>query len=137
MANKYHIISLCHIIFLCYIIPFSTRWHCNQAVICLPTLKPLSSTSTTTQAFPCKGTFPHSNVLLSDQSLCFSAAKAPYLARFKVRKCNVDELERVGMENNSGAPNLHTIQEDDNKLNLGEEYWTAAIFKVGDDVRQV
>lgn len=30
--------------------------------------------------------------------IVFSAAKAPFLARFKVRRCGVQELERIGLE---------------------------------------
>ncbi|XP_047491882.1 phosphatidylinositol 4-kinase alpha-like isoform X2 [Penaeus chinensis] len=56
-----------------------------------------------------------------------SAAKAPYLARFKVRRCGIKELEKQGMAVSSG-------QEVDS--NIGPEIWQAAIFKVGDDVRQ-
>lgn len=53
-----------------------------------------------------------------------SAAKAPFLARFKVRRCRISELEKLAMSKNLPA-------------NLGPELWQAAIFKVGDDVRQV
>ncbi|XP_074644001.1 phosphatidylinositol 4-kinase alpha-like [Tubulanus polymorphus] len=57
-----------------------------------------------------------------------SAAKAPFLARFKVKHCGVTELEHLGMEEN---PEEHLASVPDNKL-----VWQAAIFKVGDDVRQ-
>lgn len=59
-----------------------------------------------------------------------SAAKAPYLARFKVHRCGITELETMAMEvsNNTALDNA--------KLTMGIETWQAAIFKVGDDVRQ-
>ncbi|KAJ8042770.1 Phosphatidylinositol 4-kinase alpha [Holothuria leucospilota] len=53
-----------------------------------------------------------------------SAAKAPFLAKFSVRKCGVKELENVGM---------HGSSEVTKKKDLMTE---ACIFKVGDDVRQ-
>ncbi|XP_045112601.1 phosphatidylinositol 4-kinase alpha-like [Portunus trituberculatus] len=56
-----------------------------------------------------------------------SAAKAPYLARFKVRKCGIMELEKQGMAVSSGQCV---------STNIGPVIWQAAIFKVGDDVRQ-
>lgn len=59
----------------------------------------------------------------------YSAAKAPFLARFKVRRCGVAELEAVGLLKGNKAPPPST--------NMGSEYWQACIFKVGDDVRQV
>lgn len=57
-----------------------------------------------------------------------SAAKAPYLARFKVVKCGINELENIAM--------AVSINEKPPDLSLGPEIWQAAIFKVGDDVRQ-
>ncbi|KAK9746290.1 PI4-kinase N-terminal region [Popillia japonica] len=56
-----------------------------------------------------------------------SAAKAPYLARFKVTRYGINELEQIAME----MSNDHTPVSS-----LGHEIWQAAIFKVGDDVRQ-
>ncbi|XP_065168456.1 phosphatidylinositol 4-kinase alpha isoform X3 [Atheta coriaria] len=58
-----------------------------------------------------------------------SAAKAPYLARFKVQRYGINELEQVAMafSQNRGVAEVAT---------LGPEMWQAAIFKVGDDVRQ-
>ncbi|KAI8480194.1 Phosphatidylinositol 4-kinase alpha [Branchiostoma belcheri] len=53
-----------------------------------------------------------------------SAAKAPFLARFKVRKCGINDLENLGLEGG------------DTTDGTAEEVWQAAIFKVGDDVRQ-
>lgn len=58
--------------------------------------------------------------------LNFSAAKAPFLARFSVKKCGVKELENLGLEESYGSDNDGTPQ-----------HWQACIFKVGDDVRQV
>ncbi|CAL1289574.1 unnamed protein product [Larinioides sclopetarius] len=58
-----------------------------------------------------------------------SAAKAPYLARFKVRHCGIHEMENKVMSIAKG-------KEDEKEKNIGKEYWQAAIFKVGDDVRQ-
>ncbi|KAF2369045.1 Phosphatidylinositol 3-/4-kinase catalytic domain [Trinorchestia longiramus] len=56
-----------------------------------------------------------------------SAAKAPYLARFKVCRCGITELEKLGMAVSAGQSIPSGI---------GPEFWQAAIFKVGDDVRQ-
>lgn len=72
-----------------------------------------------------------------------SAAKAPYLARFRVRRCGINELESIALV--ISANQVHS--EDNNQLqaidqvnsvtsNMGVEMWQAAIFKVGDDVRQ-
>jgi phosphatidylinositol 4-kinase A len=61
-----------------------------------------------------------------------SAAKAPYLARFKVHRCGITELETLAMEISNNIQKSPTHE----KLNLGAEMWQAAIFKVGDDVRQ-
>ncbi|KAJ8972794.1 hypothetical protein NQ314_000030 [Rhamnusium bicolor] len=56
-----------------------------------------------------------------------SAAKAPYLARFKVVKCGINELENIAMVVSNNQTREQTF---------GPEMWQAAIFKVGDDVRQ-
>ncbi|EYC21934.1 hypothetical protein Y032_0018g3619 [Ancylostoma ceylanicum] len=69
-----------------------------------------------------------------------SAAKAPFLARFKVRRCGVQELEKIGLEAQSqekGKPpppraDLNELR----KVTDANTCWQAAIFKVGDDVRQ-
>ncbi|XP_062869739.1 phosphatidylinositol 4-kinase alpha isoform X2 [Trichomycterus rosablanca] len=58
-----------------------------------------------------------------------SAAKAPYLARFKVKRCGVSELEKEGLRCPSDS--LEDGDEDSEKV-----CWQAAIFKVGDDCRQ-
>ncbi|KAG8200239.1 hypothetical protein JTE90_025015 [Oedothorax gibbosus] len=56
-----------------------------------------------------------------------SAAKAPYLARFKVQHCGILEMENK----------VQSMAKENGKVdNMGKEYWQAAIFKVGDDVRQ-
>ncbi|KAL3270935.1 hypothetical protein HHI36_021440 [Cryptolaemus montrouzieri] len=57
-----------------------------------------------------------------------SAAKAPYLARFKIAKCGLLEMEKMAM-----AISLNQWTEEQS---MGMETWQAAIFKVGDDVRQ-
>nr|CAD7260807.1 unnamed protein product [Timema shepardi] len=60
-----------------------------------------------------------------------SAAKAPYLARFRVRRCGINELENMAM-----AVSNHNSPHNSSASGLGVELWQAAIFKVGDDVRQ-
>lgn len=64
-----------------------------------------------------------------------SAAKAPFLTRFKVLQCGINQVEQMSMNILSG------IKETDSKRSHYEsamynELWQAAIFKVGDDVRQ-
>ncbi|XP_073997967.1 phosphatidylinositol 4-kinase III alpha isoform X1 [Rhodnius prolixus] len=59
-----------------------------------------------------------------------SAAKAPYLARFKVKKCGINDLESMALAVSSGE------SEGADRPSIGLELWQAAIFKVGDDVRQ-
>ncbi|VDM24241.1 unnamed protein product [Toxocara canis] len=66
-----------------------------------------------------------------------SAAKAPFLARFKVRRCGVQELERIGIAAHEGS--RPPPDADIRVLARSEDSrvcWQAAIFKVGDDVRQ-
>lgn len=58
-----------------------------------------------------------------------SAAKAPFLARFKVCRCGINELETLAMNSSN--------QSKPSTKSFGPEVWQAAIFKVGDDVRQV
>ncbi len=55
-----------------------------------------------------------------------SAAKAPYLARFKVRHLGISEMEKRGVEISMGK---------EEELPEGDDIWQAAIFKVGDDCR--
>ncbi|XP_036614499.1 phosphatidylinositol 4-kinase alpha isoform X3 [Trichosurus vulpecula] len=62
-----------------------------------------------------------------------SAAKAPYLAKFKVKRCGVSELEKeAGMRCTSDHVSP-TEEEDEDSSKIS---WQAAIFKVGDDCRQ-
>ncbi|XP_077996530.1 phosphatidylinositol 4-kinase alpha-like [Glandiceps talaboti] len=56
-----------------------------------------------------------------------SAAKAPFLAKFKVKKVGVNELEIRGLKEG-----VNSLKE----LDIGPQIWQACIFKVGDDVRQ-
>ncbi|XP_062554225.1 phosphatidylinositol 4-kinase alpha isoform X2 [Armigeres subalbatus] len=62
-----------------------------------------------------------------------SAAKAPYLARFRVHRCGINELETMAMEVSN---NPHSQLDGPKLTSMGPETWQAAIFKVGDDVRQ-
>lgn len=64
---------------------------------------------------------------------CPSAAKAPYLAKFKVKRCGVSELEREGLRGTSDS----LEDGDQNPDGSSRVCWQAAIFKVGDDCRQV
>lgn len=57
-----------------------------------------------------------------------SAAKAPFLARFKVQKYGIKELENIALAVSANG-NVEV-------KSAGLETWQAAIFKVGDDVRQ-
>ncbi|XP_043226058.1 phosphatidylinositol 4-kinase alpha-like isoform X2 [Amphibalanus amphitrite] len=61
-----------------------------------------------------------------------SAAKAPYLARFRVERCGINELEQQVMHVLDGPDDAA----EERRPSMGVEKWQAAIFKVGDDVRQ-
>lgn len=58
-----------------------------------------------------------------------SAAKAPFLARFKVQRYGINELENIALA-------VSTNGKVENKKEAEDQTWQAAIFKVGDDVRQ-
>nr|CRZ25602.1 Bm7141 [Brugia malayi] len=65
-----------------------------------------------------------------------SAAKAPFLARFKVLRCGIQKLEQLGI---AAHQRKHIPEADIRFLSRSEDSlvcWQAAIFKVGDDVRQ-
>ena len=60
-----------------------------------------------------------------------SAAKAPYLAKFKVQKLGISKLEQAGLEFVEGGRSPVAEERE-----ADGSHWQAAIFKVGDDCRQ-
>lgn len=60
----------------------------------------------------------------------FSAAKAPYLARFRVRKCGINELEQTAMAISNQQTSGNSGKLIDSSSMMGLETWQAAIFKV-------
>lgn len=67
-----------------------------------------------------------------------SAAKAPFLTRFKVLQCGIDQVEHVSMKIISGDQDalFELTKRLQYESYMHKEVWQAAIFKVGDDVRQ-
>lgn len=68
-----------------------------------------------------------------------SAAKAPYLARFRVQRCGIKELEKVAMAV-SHQQSSQSQQHNTKDLVYGSmtnEMWQAAIFKVSTKTTQI
>lgn len=67
-----------------------------------------------------------------------SAAKAPFLTRFKVLQCGINQVEQMSMSIISGTKDTldELIKRFQCESAMQREIWQAAIFKVGDDVRQ-
>lgn len=59
-----------------------------------------------------------------------SAAKAPYLARFRVRKCGINELEQTAMAISNQQTSGKNEKVVDSSSMMGLDTWQAAIFKV-------
>lgn len=62
----------------------------------------------------------------------YSAAKAPYLARFRVNRCGIKELETTALTISNQQVGKYTSEEDRhlNSVGIEHEMWQAAIFKV-------
>ena len=73
----------------------------------------------------CKGKFINKLNIFIKNSINFSAAKAPYRATFRVQTVGIEQVERCA------DPDYEFIPDFSN------QYSQMAIFKVGDDVRQV
>lgn len=67
-----------------------------------------------------------------------SAAKAPFLTRFKVIQCGINQVEQLSMDIATKAKDAaaELTQHFESESAMQRELWQAAIFKVGDDVRQ-
>lgn len=87
----------------------------------------------------CKGLYLffiiiHGFLYLNDKTkqykIYFSAAKAPYLARFRVRKCGINELEQTAMAISNQQTSGNSGKFIDSSSMMGLETWQAAIFKV-------
>lgn len=69
-----------------------------------------------------------------------SAAKAPFLTRFKVYRCGINQVEQISMKILEGEDDcIHELTDYQSEVkceSMNREVWQAAIFKVGDDVRQ-
>uniref|UniRef100_A0A4W3J5K5 Phosphatidylinositol 4-kinase alpha n=1 Tax=Callorhinchus milii TaxID=7868 RepID=A0A4W3J5K5_CALMI len=76
---------------------------------------------------------PECAFLFNLLKFCFthSAAKAPYLAKFKVKWCGVSELEKEGLRLSDAS-----AEQGSERDGSDDTSWQAAIFKVGDDCRQ-
>ena len=65
-----------------------------------------------------------------------SAAKAPFLARFRVLRCGLHELEHRGLTADASSSSATSNNNNAETGLTNRLVWQAAIFKVGDDVRQ-
>ena len=82
-----------------------------------------------------------SEINLSSGQPMQSAAKAPYLATFRVRYMGIKKLEeeacKMQFENNQNNKKEDGNNANDNNINASKnDTWKSAIFKVGDDCRQ-